>query len=548
MQEAFSNDADAENAYVIDVARFNSTDVLTINVMPETGATISATLSTDPDDTADDTVLTGTSFTLDISDVTLTSVLTLVITKANQTTTTYTFTIDASSRSTLSDIQNIITLAGVNLHADDMLGASMDFDNGHIVVGLPGYDATDSDGAMVTDSGAALVLSRNGTAWDATLLQPTALGASDAFGSTVAIQEDMLVISSPGEDGDADSTLATSNDNLMDSGSVHVYVHDASSMSWNASHYIKSSNPIAEGAFGALLDVWFTTNNSATAQIAIGSSGANAVEIFVRSVEAATSDSPANDAFQLLGSITGFDLDPSLLGNNPLALNENAILIGEPSRDYSIILDLETHQVIEMINAGAVKFFYRPNATATFPTLATRNFDNQIAAHTHYGYSVALQGNYIIVGEPDSNNGIVHVIDFTIDSYQLGDATQYYSIINSTHTVSASNGRSGDRFGSSVHLLNTALLVGAPGNAGDASTTIDTVISPDASDYVANSGAVYAFFGEDDPDDADDEFWELEAYLKPNDVEANDAFGSVVRIAEDGTIVGVSTKGVYAFQ
>ena len=541
LQETFSNDENAENTYIIDVARYNMTDALTIDVAPEEGATISATLSTDPDDTTSDVTLTGTSFTLDVADTTVTSVLTVVITKADQTTTTYTFTVDASSRSTLSDIQNIISLAGATLHADDMLGTDMDFDDSRIVVGLPGYDGT-ADGSTVTDSGAALVLSKTGTTWEATLLQPATLGASDAFGSTVAIQENIIVIGSPGDDGDASSTLAVSNDNLMNSGAVHVYEYDASSMSWNASHYVKSSSPVASGGFGALLDVWFASNNSSTAQIAVGSSGADTIEVFLRSVEVATENNPATDVFQLLGEALSAALDPLLLGNNPIELDRRILLFGQPSSNFSTSL-VDSGKIImhHRIGGPTTRFHYLSNFSSS---------GSQLTSNSHYGYSVSLHGSNILIGIPGVNNdgGRIDLFQISVESDRDGDNVNHYIYDTPTYSTSPSNRRSGDRFGHSVHLSTNTIIVGSLGNDGDATTTIDTVIDPDATDYVDNSGAIYTFYKEDDPDDPDDPLWELDTYLKSPDTQAEDAFGSVVHMTEDGRIVGISQRGVYLLQ
>ena len=542
LQQAFSNDESAENTYIIDVARYNTTDTLTIDVMPETGATVAATLSTDPDDSASDTTLTGDSFTINIADITVTSVLTVVITKANQTTTTYTFTVDASSRSSLpEEIQDIILLAGVSLHEDDLLGTDMDFDGDRIVIGLPGYDGS-VDSSTVSDSGAALILARSEATWKATFLQPPALSASDAFGSTVAIQEGMVIVGAPGEDGDASSTLAEANDNLMNSGAVHVYEYDAMSMSWNASHYIKSSIPVAEGAFGALIDVWFATNSPSTAQIAVGSSGADTVEVFVRTVESATDNTPASDDFQILGSVASIDFDPLLLGQNPIELNHRFLLVGQPSYDDNLL---------NRVNQGLINLYYRPGgATTAFSSSADHATGiGGLRTGSQYGYAVAIYDNYIVAGEPGSSNGgRVHIDEFTEETFVDDDYVETSTYLETEYTVEAPNTNSGDRFGSSVDLLGNVLLVGAPGNDGNAETTLDTIIDPDADDYVDNSGAIYTFLGEDDPDDAADAFWEVDAFLKPTDVQAEDAFGSVTRIAEDGTVVGISRRGAYVFQ
>jgi hypothetical protein len=133
--------------------------------------------------------------------------------------------------------------------SDDVFGYSVAVSGDTIVVGAPWEDsaATDVDGDAgndaALDSGAAYIFERNGDSWQQTAyIKASNTGAGDGFGAVVVIDGDSVAISAPQEDsGSPGINGIESDESLVDSGAVYVFVRDGAS--WTQQAYIKASNP-----------------------------------------------------------------------------------------------------------------------------------------------------------------------------------------------------------------------------------------------------------------------------------------------------------------
>lgn len=96
--------------------------------------------------------------------------------------------------------------------------------------------------------------------------------------------------------------------------------------------------------------------------------------------------------------------------------------------------------------------------------------------------------------------------------------------------LKASNAGDNDSFGYSVAIDADTIVVGAPRESGDASSTIE-----ESNDAAYQSGAAYIFVRSGST-------WSQQAYLKVSDPATNDAFGSAVAIEGDTVVVGAPTK------
>ncbi|MGA2208203.1 MAG: FG-GAP repeat protein [Acidimicrobiales bacterium] len=126
------------------------------------------------------------------------------------------------------------------------------------------------------------------------------------------------------------------------------------------------------------------------------------------------------------------------------------------------------------------------------------------AANDDFGQSVALVGTLAVIGSPgnESKAGAVYVF------------AQSGTMWSEQAELTASDGATGDEFGTSVSASGTAVLVGAPGNSSDA-------------------GAAYVFVRSGST-------WSQQAELTPSDAAADDGFGTSVSISGSTALIGAS--------
>ncbi|MGQ9649966.1 MAG: SUMF1/EgtB/PvdO family nonheme iron enzyme [Phycisphaerae bacterium] len=125
-----------------------------------------------------------------------------------------------------------------------------------------------------------------------------------------------------------------------------------------------------------------------------------------------------------------------------------------------------------------------------------------------FGRCVAISGDYAIVGAPDNDHagadsGAAYVFKRTDSNW-----TEHIKLI-------AADAAAGDKFGSSVALASDLALVGAYGDDDNGSA----------------SGSAYIFRRDGDT-------WTQQAKLKPDDSAAGDSFGWAVSLSDNHAIVG----------
>jgi hypothetical protein len=141
-------------------------------------------------------------------------------------------------------------LKASNLGSGDALGAAIALDGDVLVVGATGEDSVRADdpannGAL--GSGAAYVFRATGATWqEEAYLKAENAGASDAFGSNIAVDGDLLVIGAPGE-ASGDPGRGDDND-APGSGAAYVFQNDGA---WTQIAYLKTPVPAVNDAFGA---------------------------------------------------------------------------------------------------------------------------------------------------------------------------------------------------------------------------------------------------------------------------------------------------------
>lgn len=164
-------------------------------------------------------------------------------------------------------------------------------------------------------------------------------------------------------------------------------------------------------------------------------------------------------------------------------------------------------------DAGAAYVYRRSGSTWTQQAKLTAS---DAAANANFGWSVATDGDTIVVGAPRHNTfaGALYVFTRSGDTW-----TQQAKL-------TASDGAMPDQLGSAVAVSGNTILAGAYGKASGA-------------------GASYVFTRSGST-------WTQQAKLTASDAAANDVFGYAVALSSDTAIVSAygkasSTGGVYVF-
>jgi hypothetical protein len=345
--------------------------------------------------------------------------------------------------------------------------------------------------------------------------------ATDNFGYSVSISGDTAVVGALGDD--------------TFQGSVYVFERNQSGAdSWGQVGKLTASDGAAMDLFGWSVSISGDTVVSG----AWGSAGdQGAAYVFERNQDGA-------DAW---GEVTKLLADDGAAGDNfghSVCINGDAVIAGAPDDDAR----------------GSVYRFERNQDGADVWGQVDKLVSPDTAAGDHFGYSVTLSGRHSIVGAwgSDGGSGIAHVFargnvywsekanpiasDGAPDDY-FGTSA---SISGDTVVVGASrddsyrgsvyvfkrnqgganswsqvtkltalDGVSGDRFGSSVAICGDTIVVGAPGDDG-------------------YQGSAYVFRRNEDGPDA----WGQVAKLTASDGVAGDRFGSSVSLSGDTAVIG----------
>ncbi|MBN8609222.1 MAG: hypothetical protein J0L92_01460 [Deltaproteobacteria bacterium] len=288
-------------------------------------------------------------------------------------------------------------------------GWALDVDGDTAVVGAPA--ATTPAGAQ----GAVYVFERGPTGWTerARLVAPEV--AAERFGAAVSISGDSVVIGAP----------RTSAPGAAESGAAYVFTRTAGV--WDTGVRLPASDSFASSQFG----------NAVTIDgdyVAVGPLGTDAVYVFVRGSGGWTQQVRlTRNPFELTN---GFGRDVSLSGT--------ALLIGADLADGPSGVD-----------SGAALIYRRSGSTWTEEAHVYGG-----AAGNHFGQSVAIDGDYAVIGEPDYDGGYTSV-----------GAAAVYRRVGVTWSRGGSTtlmAHSGARFGATVDIDGSTVAISEFFGAGRA--------------------------------------------------------------------------------
>ena len=292
----------------------------------------------------------------------------------------------------------------------------------------------------------------------------------DAFGWSVAVSGDTVVVGARGEDSSTTGVDSTPNESAYISGAAYVFVR--SGTTWSQQAYLKASQVSANDYFGhsvavsgdtvvvgAYAEASSTTGVNSTANES--ASGAGAAYVFVRSGTAWSQQAylkahqvTANDAFGWSVAVSGDTVVVGATGEDSSTTGPTAN--GTPNEGSS--------------GAGAAYVFVRSGTTWSQQSYLKAD---KVTANDWFGYSVAVSGDTVVVGaflEDSSTTGV----NSTANESASGAGAAYVFVRSGTAWsqqayLKASQVTAGDAFGGSVAVSGDTVVVGAYGE--DSSTT-----------------------------------------------------------------------------
>ncbi|MEE9344950.1 MAG: FG-GAP repeat protein [Methylococcales bacterium] len=324
---------------------------------------------------------------------------------------------------------------------------------------------------IIDDSAARYPLIIDPSLQQQAYLKASNTDAGDSFGFSVAIAGDTVVIGADGEASNATGIDGDQSDNSAIDAGA-AYVFTRTGNNWSQQAYLKASNTEEFDGFGFSVAIAGDT-------VVIGADG------------------EASNA-------TGIDGDQS---------------------DNSAI------------DAGAAYVFTRSgNSWSQQAYLKASNTD----ADDSFGFSVAIADDTVVVGtDGEASNATGVDGDQSNNSADSAGAAYVFtrsgSSWNQQAYLKASNTDAEDLFGNSVAITGDTVVIGADGEASNA-----TGIDGDQSDNsTVNAGAAYVFTRTGNS-------WNQQAYLKASNTGKNDSFGFPVAIAANTVVVGAGSEASIA--
>ncbi len=360
-----------------------------------------------------------------------------------------------------------VKLLGSDANAGDRFGVSVAIDGSIAVIGA--YQ-NDSNGP---DSGAAYVYELSGSQW----VQQQKLSASDGcpgdqFGRAVAVEGNTIVIGSYLDDNNDPNT-----------GSAYVFT--CASGVWSQQQKLTVSDANTGDKFGGSVSI---SNDT----IVVGAYGDDdykgSAYVFTRTASVWNEQQKLTSSDRAQGDNFGCSV----------AIDTNTIIVGAYNHDHSSYQD-----------AGSA-YVYERQGTAWVEQSVLWSSDSNQA--DHFGCSVALDGNWAVIGAYECDIG---------DVCDAGAA--YVFIKNDANWVErqklfdANGPNISDDFGRSVAIEGDTILAGCPYHLVDGEP----------------AGAVFEFV-------RDGQTWVQRGLLTAPDSNEDDGFGSSVALSAGRLVVGSS--------
>ncbi len=436
-------------------------------------------------------------------------------------------------------------LKASNTDVNDGFGKSVAVSGDIAVVGAPFEDsngtgvnpASQADNSA-SSSGAAYVFVRSNGVWiQEAYLKASNTDPGDAFGRSVAVSGNIVVVGALHEDGGGRGVNAPSDNGAEDSGAAYVFVR--SNGAWIQQAYLKASNADSRDGFGNSVAI---SGNV----IVVGAAGECSAGKSAKSSASDNSTEGGGAAYVFVRSNGAWSQDAYLKAKNAdvddffgasVAVSGDTVVVGASGEDSD---GSGIHQSSVSDNgledSGAVYVFERRDrAWRLSAHLKASNSDEDDG----FGGRVAISGDTVVVGTPyeDGNGtGVNSIFQHDNGAYDAGAAYVFKRDRKGRWRqeayLKASNTEAQDGFGESVDVSGDVVVVGARSEDGSG-----TGVNPDGGDNngVHRSGAAYVFVRTAGT-------WSQQVYLKASNRDTNDYFGEAVAVSGDTVIVGAPAE------
>jgi hypothetical protein len=291
----------------------------------------------------------------------------------------------------------------------DFFGMSVAVSGDTVVVGAPDEDssATDVNGDQADDAafgaGAAYIFVRAGSTWtQQAYFKASNTGASDRFGSSVAVSGDTVVVGATGEDSNATGVNGDQADSSVDSGAAYIFVR--SGTTWSQQAYIKASNTGQYDEFGYSVAVAGDT-------VVVGARWESSIATGVNGNQADNSAHYSGAAYVFIRFGTTWAQQAYLKASNTGASDQfgsSVAVSGDTVVVGAILASSDATRGTSMNGdgAGAAYVFVRFGITwGQQPYLKASN----PGLDDHFGWSVAVSGDTVVVGALYEDSGATGV-------------------------------------------------------------------------------------------------------------------------------------------
>lgn len=354
----------------------------------------------------------------------------------------------------------------------DRFGSSVSIHGDLALIGRP------ADDELGYSSGSAIVYRRHGDNWQEEAKVTAPDGAEgDTFGAAVSIDGHLALIGAPGDDDNGDQ-----------SGSAYFYRWNG--QSWIFEQKIGSNDGAEYDDFGRSVSLFGEWAVIAAPDDDDNGDYSGAAYLYrydgsrwQQEQKIVASDGASGDRFAA-----------------SLSLYDDMLLVGAPSKDDKGLL-----------SSGAA-YVYRFDGSHWIEEARLRASD--ASEYDHFGTSVSLAGDMALIGAPDSNglgfdSGSAYLFRFT-------ERSSNGSAWIEEAKLSASDGREGEKFGTSVSLSESLALVGAY-NYSEPNRT--------------RPGAAYVFT-------LDGTSWQEHVKVIASSGTRNDAFGTSLSLTDQTALIG----------
>jgi len=368
------------------------------------------------------------------------------------------------------------------------LGAAMSLSEGVVLTGATGAGAGGEAYLFARDEGGPF-------AWGLrSILSPSGLSADAEFGASVSLSSSHALVGAPYDDA-----------NGTDAGLAVLFSCDDASSEWTELRRLSPAGPAEGENYGASVSIFSDLALVGAPRSDAAGASSGAAYLFRR-------DEGGTDAWGQMKQLTAVDALAGDMCGWSVAVSDSLAVMGAPFEDGAGSA------------SGAVYLFGRNTGGTDNWGQMAKLVPADAAEGDRFGWSVALSGDYLVVGAPTksdvaANQGAAYVF------FRSQGGTDGWGQVAKLVPGEATEGR---MFGMSVALSDSCAVVGAPSSGP----------TP-----VEGGGRAYVFVRQVGRPDT----WDATTVLSASDGFTSDQFGAGVAVEGSFAAVGAPADGGGAY-